>query len=279
MLKRLERKLGRYAIPGLTLFLVTGQGAAWIMSKAKPEVLEAMTLSPRMILEGEVWRLFSFIFVPPLGTPFFGIQVTGDIFTIFGLLILFSFGRALDAYWGNFRYNLFILLGWFIPLVVAFSLFTEDLGGVGLVSINLMVFQAFAYLNPEYEILLMLILPVKIKWLARLTWLFLGLGFLMAVFLSVVSLDPTPVLVSLAAVANFFVFFTSDILLRLRGVGRRAAKTKEVRAKASAVTHRCSACGITDRDDPQMSFRYCSQCAGRHAYCQDHLRDHEHVRE
>ena len=41
--------------------------------------------------------------------------------------------------------------------------------------------------------------------------------------------------------------------------------------------HQCRICGLTDKMDPQMSFRYCSKCAGGCCYCSEHLQDHEHV--
>jgi hypothetical protein len=44
-----------------------------------------------------------------------------------------------------------------------------------------------------------------------------------------------------------------------------------------AYYHRCTICGITDRTDPKMEFRYCSKCAGSCCYCMEHLRAHEHV--
>lgn len=285
MLDKLERKLGRHAIPNLTLFLVAGQTAAWVLSKAKPQILEIMQLDPARIFAGEVWRLISFIFVPPSGSDWFGIGVIGDVFTVFGLLILFSFGRALDEHWGNFRYNVFVGVGWLAPLFTALVLYflpgSSMVGvafsGVGLMSINLMVFQAFAYLNPEYEILVMLILPVKIKWLARLSWLFVTLSLLGALVGLAFGMGPGPVLYVIAGTLNFFLFFTKDIYLRLRGVGRRQVRAQQIKASRTKVTHECATCGVNDVIAPDMQFRYCSKCSGSRAYCSDHLKAHEHV--
>lgn len=41
--------------------------------------------------------------------------------------------------------------------------------------------------------------------------------------------------------------------------------------------HRCSVCGRTNLTNPELTFRYCSKCAGNHEYCQDHLFTHVHV--
>ena len=45
----------------------------------------------------------------------------------------------------------------------------------------------------------------------------------------------------------------------------------------SAPRHRCVSCGIDSNTHPKMEFRYCSKCDGQCAYCEDHLRDHQHV--
>ena len=37
MLDKLERKLGRYALPHLTTLLVAGQAGAFVLGRAKPE--------------------------------------------------------------------------------------------------------------------------------------------------------------------------------------------------------------------------------------------------
>ncbi len=44
------------------------------------------------------------------------------------------------------------------------------------------------------------------------------------------------------------------------------------------IVHRCSVCGRTNLTNPDLTFRYCSKCAGNHEYCQDHLFTHVHVK-
>jgi hypothetical protein len=41
--------------------------------------------------------------------------------------------------------------------------------------------------------------------------------------------------------------------------------------------HKCTVCGITEKDNPDMDFRYCSKCAGDYEYCMDHLKNHDHM--
>ena len=46
--------------------------------------------------------------------------------------------------------------------------------------------------------------------------------------------------------------------------------------KEKEVIHKCVVCGITEKEDPKMDFRYCSKCSGKKCYCENHIRNHEH---
>jgi hypothetical protein len=258
VLNKLERSLGRFAIPHLITFLVAGQAGAFVLSYVKPAFIPALVLIPDRVLEGEVWRLVSFLFIPPDAHP---------IFIIFALMLLYTYGRALEEHWGELRFNLFVFVGWIATILAAFAV-------PGAVATNAYLmaslFLAFAYLYPDFVLRLFFILPVKIKWLAWLTWVFFAV--------SIVLGDWATRALVVAGVVNYFVFFGRDMWLRMRGASRRAARARQAKLAETAVRHRCSVCGITDVEDPNMQFRYCSQCDGKRGYCMDHIRDHEHVR-
>ena len=63
------------------------------------------------------------------------------------------------------------------------------------------------------------------------------------------------------------------------GFGRQNADRQQSSAFSSGnmLIHRCSVCGRTNLTNPELTFRYCSKCAGNHEYCQDHLFTHVHV--
>jgi hypothetical protein len=263
VLDKLERKLGRLAIPHLTLFLVGGQAATWVLSKVKPEFAGKLVLIPAAVMRGEVWRLVSFLFTPP------GADILlGDFGVILALLILFSIGRALEDQWGAFKYNVYVFVGWAAAIAVSF---VDPYGAATNVFLMQSIFLAFAYLFPDYVFYLFFVLPVKVKWLALLV----AIEFAWAAFVG----DTLIRLLIAAGVLNFFLFFGRDIVMRLRGMGRRRAHQQTAKRESpKASMHTCSVCGLTDTDDPAMQFRYCSQCAGGRGYCADHIRDHEHVR-
>jgi hypothetical protein len=257
LLTRIERSLGRFAIPNLTLYLVGGQALALILALTKPEFLFAILLIPAAVLEGEWWRVLTFVFTPPSTNP---------IFAAFALYFLYFMGSALEQRWGTFRYNAYVIVGYVMTIATAFAF---SLGYASNAYITGSIFLAFAYLFPDYQIYLFFVLPVKVKWLALATWLLYAYEFITG--------DWSARLLVVAAVANFLLFFGRDIAARVRYGHRRMKLQAGAIARADQPRHTCTVCGVTDKTDPTMDFRYCSKCEPPVAYCEAHLRTHEHV--
>ena len=259
ILGKLERRFGRYAVPHVTVSLIFCQVLVFIVHFTNPkiEILNKVALIPNSVLQGEVWRLVSFLFQPPLTHP---------ILAFFFWYLFYLMGTALEHTWGTFRYNVYLLIGYLATVGV--SLITPaEAASVGFLQGS--VFLAFAYLYPNFTIMLFFLLPVKIKWLALLTWIGYGWVLLFA--------PPSAKLLVAASICNFVLFFGGDIWLRVKS-GRRRMKDQAERIKArDKPRHRCRICGLTEKMDPKMSFRYCSKCEGSCCYCSEHLRNHEHV--
>jgi hypothetical protein len=263
LLDRLEHYFGRFAIRHLSLWIVIGQVFVLLSSMLGLLDLGYFLMVPAYVLHGEWWRVITFIFMPPPPGMF------GYIFTAFAWYIFYLMGSALEGFWGEFRYNLFLLTG--LVLTVGVSFLTPFSPTTNLF-IASSVFLAFAWLNPDFELAIFLILPVKIKWLALFTWV------VTAYYLAVGSWPQR--LQILASVSNFLLFFARDIVLTMRH--RKRTMTQAARRVAASraepeARHRCYTCGKTNLTHPQMDFRYCSKCAGDLCYCADHIFAHEHV--
>jgi hypothetical protein len=249
-LHRLERSLGRFAIPNISLYIVLGQVVFWAVWFLGNFNIEMIQLIPAKVRAGEWWRVFTFMLSPPNAHP---------VFIAFAWYLFWMMGSTLESYWGVFRYNLFLLVGWALTAGLAFLFpfsYTTNLYLVG------SVFLAFAFLNPNFEMMLFFILRVKIKWLALIQWAFYGIT---------VATGSWPLRVAvLAAVGNFLLFFSAEILQRIR-TGRRQVehrtKLAEARVAADEPRHRCVVCGKTERSHPMEDFRYSDddQC-----YCSEH---------
>ena len=263
LLDHLEPKFRRLALPHLTLVLIFGQVLVYAVSllrgpEAQVGLQRQLVLVPNLVLAGEIWRLVSFLIVPP---------VPNLLFAIFFWYLFYLMGTALEQHWGTFRYNVYLFIGYLATVGVAF-LVPNQLASNGYLLGS--VFLAFAVLYPDFEMYLFFLLPVKIKWLALLTWI----GYFFVLVLG----SPVSRLLVLASICNFLLFFGKDIIHRVRtGRRRMALQAAQLAVRKPSYYHRCTVCGITDRTHPQMDFRYCSKCVGAHAYCAEHLGKHEHI--
>ena len=265
MLNRLERLFGRFAVLHLSLWLVAGQVLVLGLALLTQFDVSLLLLVPADVLDGEIWRAVTFLMVPPVNR----LTMTMAIFLAFGWYMFLLMGNSLEAYWGEFRYNLFILVGWALTVAVSF-LTPLSASGNGFLAGT--VFLAFAFLNPDFELYLFFILPVKIKWLALLAWAGYAATFLLG--------DWTVRLQILAATGNFLLFFGRD-LVQLARTGRRRM-TQQGRQFGSTQDrpeprHTCRICGKTDLSHPKLDFRYCSKCANDECYCSEHIFNHVHV--
>jgi hypothetical protein len=260
VLDKLERKYGRYGIPNVTLGLIFLQVIAFIFSISRWEVLQGLYLVPALVLQGQVWRLITFLAVPP---------ITNPVFAFFFWYLFYLMGSALESHWGTFRYNIYLLIGYIATLGAAFLI-------PNAVATNLFlqgsVFLAFAWLYPDFLLYILFVIPVKIKWLALLTWI----GYLW----TLITGEWISKLMVIASICNFLLFFASDIRDRIK-TGKRhmefQAKQSAERIKQKEPFHRCVVCGVTDISNPDMDFRYCPQCKDTPGYCADHLPNHQHI--
>ena len=256
-LDKLERKLGRFAIPNLTVYLLAGYVIGFGVMYLMPELLGWITLEPMLIVRGQVWRLISWVLVPPTTRP---------ISLLFLVLLYYSLGTALERTWGTFRYNvyifsglLFTVLGVFILYAVYFFGFHIELplSMAGMVSTNyitMSIFLAFAAIYPEMEVYLYFILPIKMKWMALVY-------AAMALYYFIRGGVVTRVAIA-ASLLNFVIFFLSSRNMRRFSPKERARKAKFKRQSAphmhysNGAKHRCAVCGRTELDDPCLEFRF-----------------------
>ena len=268
LLSRLNSKFGRYAVPNVTLFLIAGQVLVYVAEKmANMEgrsVLQHIRFDTAAVLRGEVWRLITFLFDPPL---------THIVFAFFFWYFFYLMGTALEANWGTFRYNVFLGIGYLASIASAFLVAWQVGPQAGWASNGFLygtVFLAFARLYPDFTIFIFFILPVKIKWLARLQWAGYAIAFIFGG-------DWMSKALIAASVLNFFLFFGRDVWRDMKQGHRRMKHQARTLRAPPRIVHKCRVCGLTSDDAPQSQFRYCSRCEDEACYCPEHLHNHEHV--
>ncbi|NLO46869.1 MAG: hypothetical protein GX111_00895 [Clostridiales bacterium] len=268
----------RFGISNLMLFIIIGQGIVFLFSRMDTTGLlnNFLRFIPHLILQGQLWRLITFIFVPG----------TNNLFLLAISLYFYYFvGGALERQWGAGKFTIFYFSGVLLTIIfgMVLGLTTNSIYVLFLNShyLNLSMFFAFAALYPETRLLLFFIIPVKVKWLAY---------FNAALFLYEMIMNPFPLsLLPLIAVLNFLIF-CGDIIFASLGMMRRKYSRQAINFKkatkhvtrnqvsrpSAPYRRKCAVCGRTDKDNPNLEFRYCSRCAGYHCFCIDHINSHIH---
>ncbi len=259
LLARLERRFDRYTPQNLTLYLVGLMGVTWVLERLRPGFLAMLALDPARVAAGQVWRLFTFVFIPPSDSP---------LWLFFALWWTWALGQMVERTMGSFRYALFWLVGVVTTAALAFAFGVPASNRFLLMSL----FLAFATQQPEYEILLFFVLPLRVKWLALVDVALLAL--LVATAEGWQRLQP------LAAISNYLLFFGPTLVALLQGRARKAARpAAQKRSAAEEVeaprTRRCALCGVTD-DDRRVEFRVCTcaHCGKPTEFCLAHARNH-----
>ena len=235
LIDRLEKKFGRYALPNSTVYLIAGQSLIYVLIMMGKLDRSQIWLTADSLFQREWWRLATFPLDPPVQNP---------LFAFFAWYLFYLMGSALEELWGAFRYNLFLLLGF--CLMVAAS-FVTPAYPVNNAFIGGSVFLAFAFLFPDFQLLLFFVLPVRVKWLALLTWL--GYGdrlFLVGGW--------SARMMVLASVGNFLIFFRP----RHQAI-HQVWQEKWVKRATGAMNrddkpfHCCTVCG-NHRQDPSPKW-------------------------
>lgn len=243
-------------IPNISLYIIIGQVFVYIFFASRPDLVSAMLLVPSRVLDGELWRLFSFVFVPP---------ATNAIFAFFSWYLFYLMGNALEGQWGASRYTAFLSVG---AVATALSSFLTPGFAATNAFLGGSVFLAFARLYPDFTIMLFFVLPVRIRWLALFTWVWYALEMIVGSW--------TTRAMVLAATANYLIFFGRDILMSARQGHREMAAAVADAVEAAKPRHTCAECARTDKTDPRLEFRYCTKCNPARCYCADHISSHAH---
>lgn len=275
-----------FGIPNLMKIIVFGQIAVYLVNMLvyvmfKQSFLSYLQFVPAYILQGQVWRLVTWVVVPNASSPFM---------LLLTCYFYYWIAVMLEREWGTARFTLFYLSGMVLSVVIGMLV---GLAGVAQINpyyllypmnlsyyLNLSIFLVLAVLYGEMQVLLFFMVPVKMKWMALIDVVLVIVdmaGFVQS-GLWMLALVP------LASFINFFIFTWPFWQAKL-GIVRHKTDPKVIHFKQAqkqaqetkGYHHKCAVCGITDADDPDMEFRYCSKCDGYYCYCANHINNHVHI--
>ena len=288
---RLRRKLEKYAIPNLTLYLIICYGIGYLMQFLVPAGYQYLMLDPFLVLKGQVWRLVTWILIPPDSSNIFFVLIT--------LYLYYSLGGLLERIWGTYKYNVYLFSGLLFTILGAFVLcgYSVLMGaqptmytGLYLLNngsavyfgefstyyINMSIFLACAASIPDVQVLLMFLFPIKVKWL--------GIVYGIILLVNCIQGGIATWIVVIFSLLNFLVFFLRSkgkMHLSVGQIRRQQEFHQKMRSagQTKGITrHKCAVCGRTELDGDDLEFRFCSKCNGNYEYCQYHLFTHEHVK-
>ena len=207
---RLERLMPGLGIPNLALYLVGAQALGFVLALVDPQKLDLLPLDPYWVLKGELWRLVTFLAMP---------LSTNVLWMVFVLYFLYFIVNGIEEEWGEFRTTLYVLVS--VLLTIAFS-FAFRLPIISVGPLESTLFLAAATIAPEYQILLFLVLPVKMKWLAWLAVAAIVWELIFGMWLERLYL--------LTMYANYLLFFGPYFAGRLKAYHRRKKFQRDVAA-------------------------------------------------
>lgn len=191
MLKKVERWLYRFRIQPFFQYLIITIAGVYVLDWLFPGfyLISKLSFSRSAIMRGEVWRLFSFLLLPPLG----------GIFQVALTLYFYYFvGTALEGRWGPRRFLVFYSIGALCAILSGLITgFTTNL------FLNLSLFFAFAIQYPDFQLLLFFMLPIKVKWLAAFNGLLYLYFFINGAWPERIAL--------IFSLVNLLLFFGGDI--------------------------------------------------------------------
>jgi membrane associated rhomboid family serine protease len=259
---KLRTFLGAFSVPGLIRYVALLNALVFVLHLIAPGYTSLLELVPSLVLQGQVWRLITWIFIPETLSPFW---------IIFAVLFLFYLGDGLEAAMGSGKLTLFYLTGVVLCTAASFVFGWSGASGASLAHantfLNLSLLLAYATLYPSFKVLVFFILPVRIVWLAIFS----------AALMILSSIGQPPVVAATLGVAflNYLLFFGKTLQLEYQIFKRRTRPVAVISGLSKAGSqqdpihtfHRCHVCGRSENSQPQLEFRV---SADGEEYCSDH---------
>lgn len=289
IMSKFEKKFGKYAIKNLSLILIICYACGYLFRFLYPDLLFYLYLNPYEIIHHfQIWRLFTWIVVPP---------DKFDFFTLLMLYFYYSIGTSLERTWGTYRYNVYIFSGLLFTIIGSFLFYlcTMLMGEGAMILwqplnafltypemfssyyVYMSIFLAFAATFPDHQVLLFFLLPIKVKVLGIIYGALLIYQFVVGYGNPYHNMAIRFVMA--ASLLNFILFFFTT-RKKIHRVPIRIVKRQvqqNVQKRQAMTHHKCAICGRTDETNPELDFRYCSKCNGNYEYCSEHLFTHPHV--
>ncbi len=201
IIEKLERKFPWFGFPNLNLYMVVIFLIATVIEMVNPYYYYLyLSLDMASVMRGQVWRLVTFIFYP----------ITSSRMMLLSLIMIYvyySISRTLIMMWGNFKFNLYLFIGYISQILAACIIYFILRQNIIFVPIytTFSLIVAFALSFPDTYFMIYFLVPIKARYFAYLELAIYAFSFLSSGMADRVAI--------LCGAINVFVFF---VLLKNR---------------------------------------------------------------
>ena len=195
ILDKIERKCSWLSFNGLYMYMSVIFLLGLIINMYNPMFyIFNLSLDIGKILNGQIWRLMTFIFFPPSSSG-------SIILSLLLIYVYYSITKTLTMMWGNFKFNLYMLIGYISMILGAFLSYF-------LLSKDLLIFptysffsiiMAFALSFPNAYFYIYFLIPIKAKYFAYFE--------IALYFISFLSSNVGGRVAIICSAVNVFIFF------------------------------------------------------------------------
>lgn len=146
-----EKKFSKFSIPYFFYFILCLQIIGFFIIGFMGVDPSTLILSKKYILNGEYWRLLSFLMMPS----------SISFLYLFFIYIFFIIGNSLTNHWGESKLSFFLTLLYLLTVSSAF-LHSYPISNWHIFSV---LFLAFSTIFSDVKFHLFFVIPMKVKWL------------------------------------------------------------------------------------------------------------------
>ncbi|MCM8525011.1 MAG: hypothetical protein NE327_00730 [Lentisphaeraceae bacterium] len=277
-IERTEKRLGKFAIGGLTMKLAVmqilfflfymlnleevRQGGQIFLDKTQVvDKVNLLNIGGSTIISDLVYIIASPAVLPtgPLSW----------IFMYFAIHLLIMFGTSLEELWGDYKYNLYVMTTVVFALLASqiFKLIYPVYSEYNLFYFSSVVYMAiffsFATYFPNFKLLLFFILPTPVRFLA-----YLGAGGIILMMMGMNNFDR--VFWGLGSFGSYILFHYHLAVNRQIQKARKNNFDKKLGKLNNQAFHKCNTCGKTENDDSTLEFRIADN---GEEYCLEHIKE------
>lgn len=202
ILDKLETKYPFLSFPNLYMYMVVIFLLGLIMNLFNPYFyLMYLSLDVSMILKGQIWRLFTFIFYPPTSS-------VSIILSLLMIYVYYSITKTLTMIWRPFKFNLFMFIGYISQIIGAFFVYFVMKTNVIMYPTYTFfsIIMAFALTFPDAVFYIYFLIPIKAKYFA-----YIEVAIYILIFISSGLPDRVAIICSALNVYIFFVLLRNKI--------------------------------------------------------------------